>query len=780
MPLLMPAISWLTALVLTQKDSVSLSFTFTLIILSILVLFKWRTAPTWLFFLGMLIGTLHLLYDVKSMVVSPDWFDQKHAMTAVVEKVQAYPQYVKLRLAQVTRSTGEVLPCFAELYLYRHKQAIHEGDSIALEAKFHAPRNKLNPDSFDYVAYTFDNRVGAIGSASGEVTVLERNPSLLQSLRVKVQQSIAVAPVSSQGVLSALLLADRSQIPLAVSDAFAATGASHLLAISGLHVGMVAAWGFALMWWLMTRREAWVVRFSVRRVSLIAGFILAFCYALLAGWPIPAQRALLMLAAAVLAWNIRAHQVPLNTMLAALVFITLIDPSAVLSPSLWLSFVATAALLIWLQHNEGKKTTGHKFFNWMKGLVAVSVIAWLATLPLIVFLFERLPLWSVAANMVLVPLYSLYVLPLALLGEWAAVFGLSSVAELLMQWAGFGIDAGSEILIALQQWPLGDVWVRGDMAWLHMPMFTVFVGCGLFWLKEQRAMALSMLSVSMLAYVLALTHSTVPSQGFYVWDVGQGSSSLLVTEEGGFAFDAPGNSESRFNGGSIAADNIRAMGILELQAVVLSHAQADHGGGLNRLMDSLNNVKEFWLADVPENHQYLKRLDIAQETTVRWLKQGESFVQGNTRVEVLWPPQGYQAVNGNNASLVMLMTLTHGTKLLITGDMEALVERAILNQLGKVDVLLVPHHGSATSSTHPFVEVTSPKAAIAQTGYGNHYQFPKSDVVERYLQVGSKFYNSADSAIFVRFEGEQLSVSSLFEPSYSKRNALSAWMSDTR
>jgi len=168
------------------------------------------------------------------------------------------------------------------------------------------------------------------------------------------------------------------------------------------------------------------------------------------------------------------------------------------------------------------------------------------------------------------------------------------------------------------------------------------------------------------------------------------------------------------------------------------------------------------LADVPKNRTYFK--DMLDSYPIRWLKKGDVFTlaQG-VQMQVLWPPQGYAPKNDNNASLVLRLSFADGQTLLLMGDAEAEVERALLGfqgwaELQAVDVMLMPHHGSKTSSTANFVNKVRPKVVIAQTGYNNHYGFPKDEVVKRYQDVASQVLNTAHGAVKVIFEDGQLSI----------------------
>jgi len=746
LPLLWPSLAWVCGLVLGQLEYLNTIWLIALV-LPLLVLRK-----LWFFFLvaGIIFATYTLGLHQRDLVVDSSWLGQRINIQGRVESVHQTPQYQRFRLSNIQREDGQTLSAIIDVYVYRQQRNIKPTMQVQLTVKLHQPHNKINPSYFDYKKLLLHQNVAAVGSAKGSVQVLDDSVSWLEQGRQKIRLALESIEQNSQGILLALLLADRSKVPLDIDDAFAASGATHLLAISGLHMGLVAAWGFLLTWWMLTRREAWIIGFRVRLMALGGGMLLAFSYATLAGWPIPAQRAFLMLLAGVLAWGMRASQRPLNTMFAALILITLFDSFSVLSVSLWLSFSATMTLLIWATHTQKSSTVYGKGWRMFTSMIWVSLLASLATLPLIGFVFERLPALGLLANALLVPLYAIVVLPFALLGELFSLIGLPSIASSLLEVAGYGIVWGNHVLLYLQSLPWGNLWLRSDMPWLFVGLAISLLIAGGFWLKYQGLYASGLLVLSLCIYAwLGLSEAKVKQPVFYVWDVGQGASSFLALPHFNLVIDAPGKQGSKFNGGTVAAQNIRKLGLLHVDAVVLSHAQSDHAGGVNRLLANLNEVHEIWLADVPENHSYFK--NIIQSKHVLWLKRGDSFDVEGGHVQVLWPPEGYAPPNSNNASLVLLITLNTGQKLLLAGDLEAEAESAILGDLSAVDVMLMPHHGSKTSSTKGLVQKLRPKMVVAQTGYKNHYGFPKDEVVQRYHDVNSQVFNTANGYVVISF-----------------------------
>jgi len=768
LPLLIPSLGWLIGLAIARTDCIPFELVAAVVLLiTAALIFRYQRAFAVATLAGLVWGSAFLFLDAYRVVYDASWVDQRLALSGTVEDVVSGTASTRLRLHKVVRDDGAELSGKIDIYIYglSAQLALVAGQRVSAEVRLHPPSNRLNPGAFDYRGYCFDRHIALIGSAD-KVRVIDDERSWLQRIRKQIIDRLPERRES--GVIRALLLADRSGIPVEVQDAFAASGAAHLLAISGLHVGMVAGWTFLLAWWLLTRREAWIIAVPVRKVSLLCGLLAAICYATLAGWPIPAQRSVLMLAAAVLAWWLRNRAEPLNTMLAALILVLLLDPAAITSVSLWLSFAAVISLLLWAEGGWMDGPVYARAINrwqllqrWATGLFMVSLVASLATLPIITDLFGRIPTWSLVVNLVLVPLYSLIILPLTLVGELLSVTGIGSMAWQCFDLADSVIGFGNVVLITIQGWPGGNLWVADVPLWTGI-IYAAGLALALrLQLQKRLSASLAVATVSLCGYLFLVVPERFPDvPKLTVWDVGQGAASTLLMPDGDvMAIDLPGRFNSRYNGGSDVSAGLRSMGITHADVLVLTHAQSDHAGGAGRFIASLRDVRELWLADVPANHHYLPmkaavELVVQQGGIVRWLKQGDRIVRKGTVTEVLWPPTGYQPPNGNNASLVLSVTLQSGAGILFSADSEVEVERSLSGHLHHHDLVLMPHHGSRTSSSESWIRSVSPRIAIAQTGMGNRYGFPADEVIERYQMQGSQLFDSKYGAVSVTFSGD--------------------------
>lgn len=787
LPLLVPTTGWLAGLAVARVESVSLEFTAAFTLFAFLSLFLIKSGRMFIFSLlaGLVWGLSMLLWDAHTVSVDESWLSGSQQVSATVEKLERLPSFIRLRITDVQRVDGVSLAGRVDAYLYgrERESVIRVGDRVRLSLKLHLPRNMLNPGAFDYRTYCFDRHISLIGSAKG-LKVLWHGGSLLERGRERITETISVVESHASGVLRALLLADRTGVTIEQHESFAASGASHLLAISGLHVGMVAGWGFILFWWVLTRREAWIVAWPVRKLALTAGVLMAVGYATLAGWPLTAQRALLMLGAALLAWWLRDRSEPLNTMFAALLLILFIDPAAIVSISLWLSFTAVTALLIWSSRlaNEPDLSLWQKAWKWIAGLFWVSVVAALVTLPIIADLFGRIPTYTLLANMLLVPLYTLYVLPLSIVGELLALTGAVDVAAEVFAWAAEGVAEGDILLMLLKTWPAGNLWVPGISIYATLFYAGGIIGSVFLLFRQYRVRALLSTVLTLSLYLLMVVPERSPDVPvLMVWDVGQGAASTLAMPDGRvMVIDSPGRYGSRFNGGTIVADGLRSQGLVHADVVLISHAQSDHAGGVGRLLDHLRGIGELWIADIPENRSYkpmesaIRHVE-ARGGMVRWLKRGDRPRFGDAGVEVLWPPKGYISYKRNNASLVLSVKLPTGARLLFPADIEREGEfRMVRNGLDHHDVMLVPHHGSRTSSHPAWVQNVRPDIAIVQSGWKNRYRFPRPEVVDRYEKAGAKVMDTKQGAVSVRF-GETLKVEQYRPELAGKRDTALQW-----
>ncbi len=731
--------------------------------------------------LGAALGLADLMLDARA-ACAPDAWEGMLRFQARVLDVESRPNGAMLMLEDARKSNGERIAGRLRLYGRHLPAAVVPGAGVEVVARLSRPEADRNPGAFDYPSWCFDRRIARTGSVRNIRVIAAAEPSAIERARARVRAAIDRAEPRVKGVLEALVLGRQGMIDREVRAAFAAGGASHLLAISGLHFGMVAGFGFLLAWIVLTARLAWIVALPVRRLALAAGLMLAAGYGTLAGWPLPAMRSGAMLAAGVIAWWCRARIHPMQTLAIAALMVLVCDPSAVASLSLWLSFAATAALLVWAGRPRTAASPSRRIWAALKGLLAVSSVAFLATLPWVAASFGRLPLYAVPANALLVPLYGFWVLPAALAGAVLAILGLDSLAGAAMHAAGAGVRAGLVLLESMRSWPMGDLHVVKLPFVAHLAFGALLACVGLFWLRGRTRPALLALGIALSAYAGLLLHERRPAAPLWaVWDVGQGAASMLALPDGTvIAVDAPGRRTQRFTGGNRAAEAMRAVGLLHADVVVVSHAQSDHMGGVADLIEGLNRVGALLLPDVPAMRRHpglsrLRKLALRRGARILWTAAGQRFRWGGVRARVLWPPRGLSGGDPNATSLVLSVRLPDGRGLLWPGDIERGTERKLAPRIEPVQAMLAPHHGSRTSSSEALLVRARPALVVIQRGRRNRYGFPHPEVLARYQKHGARVLDTADGAVLVRWEKDGMKLRRGTPPVSPRRAAALQW-----
>lgn len=616
---------------------------------------------------------------------------------------------------------GAKLPRRLRLSWYQNPPELRPGDLWKLEVKLKPPRGYANPGGFDYERYLFFQRIDALGyvvagHSTGVKFTLDRFRDQASSYLRQLM------PDSNQGVLLALTLGDRRYLSTDQRDLLRDTGTAHLLAISGMHVALVAgAFGLLVagVWRLVPRLAC---RWPTRLVGAFSGAVAALCYATMAGWSLPTQRAVIMvMVGAVFIARFR-HGHWFHAWIIALAAVLLLQPMAPLDGGFWLSFIATAFVILvarGLPRQHAAKT-----------MVGLQWRLSLALLPVIWLTFSEVPWLSPLANLLAVPVVSLLVLPMALLGAIAAPWpALSALC--------FG--GASEVV----------AWLFGGLAWLaEAPRFEpselgawqawILVLVSIWLVLPKRLFAVPMVCLVLAA--LSPRDLRPPAHELYVdmIDVGQGNAVLVRTATHALLYDAGDRYPSGFDlGEQVVAPALTELGVRELDMLLISHGDSDHAGGAGAIMERFHPAER--LTGEPE------RLP----GSWRRCRAGRDWRWGETRFSVLWPRT---EATGNNASCVLL--IEHGSqKVLLTGDIEARVERAMLadptvaERLSGVTVMTVPHHGSESSSTAAFVARTRPRLVLNSAGAFNQWDFPRSKVVTRYRAVGARMLNTADSGM---------------------------------
>ena len=625
---------------------------------------------------------------------------------------------------------------------YRTDARLIAGDNWRLLVRLKPPHGFRNPGGFDYEAWLYQHRIRATGYVrqSPQNQRLERDTGFpLQRLRQAIRESIAThlehSPV--KGIMLALVIGDRSAIDPFQWQQLQRTGTNHLMAISGLHIGLVAGLMFLLgqrLWRFSGHGMVWL---PAPKAGAILALLSATAYAALAGFSIPTQRALIMISVVMLALLTSRPITPSRTLATALLLVLLFDPLAVLASGFWLSFAAVAIIFYGLNGRVGCLR------RWQQG---VRIQWWISVglFPLVVLLFQRASLIAPLANLIAVPLVSLSVVPLALLGT--ALLSLNvAFAPNLLQLAAWIMQGIMWLLGTLSELPFAG-WSGAATSGWHGLLAVIGV---ILLLAPRGWPGRGLGAVLLLPLIVGMPTGIAPGTArFTLLDVGQGLAAVVETRQHVLVFDTGPRFSSRFDTGeAVVVPYLRQRGWRQVDQLVVSHGDTDHIGGAASLLAMLP-VKAI-SSSVPAK---------LAEWPVTLCQRGQTWEWDGVRFQMLHPTADSGA-NHNDASCVLKVSAgLHAV--LLTGDIEKAAEWQLLQQdamLLKADALVAPHHGSNTSSTTAFIRAVGPSYVLFPIGYRNRYGFPRPAVVERYAQAGVRMLDTA-SAGAIRFElgGEAL------------------------
>ena len=623
---------------------------------------------------------------------------------------------------------------------YQRDLDVHAGERWQVLVQLRHAHGLRNPGDYDFEGRLFDQGIDAtgyvvrcpcnarIGAASW------RSPVLRARAWIATRIAAALPASANLGIVQDLAVGVDEHVTADQWRTFAATGTTHLMAISGFHIAGVAFVAIAIvraLWrWVGTSA------FARSDAESIVGMATATGYALLAGFSVPTQRTLVTLACAFLATLLRRATAVWGLLGVALIGVLLLDPLAALGAGFWLSFATVAGILYALEGRIGRRS------EW-GDLVPAQVAATLCLLPLTLWLFGSVSLIGPLINLVAIPVFSLGLVPAILIG----------VAALLLLPEPCGAVWFSMIDLAISHaWPVFSALGQSSLAQVHLavrPVWTMLLlAGGTLWLLAPWPLRIRLLGVAFALPALLWRPPIIAPGGFEltVLDVGQGLSVFVATREHHLLFDTGPQSQS----GRAAAEFsvipfLQQDGITRLDALVLSHGDRDHTGGAAVVRQAVSVTREF--AGGKRRAKSGKPCQAGE----RWNWDGVHF-------EFLHPAAGSSPVTENNASCVLEVRGTGGTALL-TGDIEAAAEQEVLERVnpGRFDVVVVPHHGSRSSSSNDFVAALAPRWAIVAAGYDNRWHFPKAEVTERWQAAGARVLTTAKSgAITFRFEPDAL------------------------
>jgi competence protein ComEC len=619
---------------------------------------------------------------------------------------------------------------------------VRPGERWRLTVRLRAPHGNANPHGFDYEAWLLERGIGATGYVRprGErvrlAEMVYRPGYAIERLRERIRTKLwdALPEHRYAGVIVALAIGDQRAIETVDWETFTRTGVGHLMSISGLHVTMVSGLAAAIVAWAWRRRPRLVLALPVPKAAAAAAFATALGYTLLAGFAVPAQRTLYMIAVVAAALWLDRLQSSSRVLAIALAIVLAVDPWAVIAPGFWLSFAAVALMLY-----VGAATLrgGHWALAWWRVQWAITI----GLAPLLLVLFQQVSAVSPAANAIAIPVVSFLVTPLALLAAIVPAAWLAESAHTVLA-------ALMPVLEWLGRLP-GGVWQSHAPA----PWTAVLALVGIAWWLAPRGVP-ARYAAPLLCLPMFALRPPVPEPGA-AWitflDVGQGLAVLVRTKDHAVLYDAgPAYGPDADAGSRVVVPFLRGEGFARLDALVVTHDDADHSGGAVSVMRTIP-VDVLWTS-VTDRHpaRSLAPVRLPCRAGAGWEWDGVHFALLHPSGESYEDPWR----KSNSRSCVLRVATRHGA-VLLTGDIEERDERTLVATGTRLEAgtMLVPHHGSGTSSSAAFLGAVRPAHAVFTVGYRNRFGHPKETVLARYEAAGAKIWRTdRDGAVTVKLE----------------------------
>jgi len=686
------------------------------------------------------------------------------------------------------------------------------GDRIGFLARIKSIRNFSNPGGFDYQRYMAFKKVwGSAYVSADKLTIIEKNAhkgvwAIISDARHLMSDLIdQVGDKEQQGVLKALIVGDRSAISPELRTSFNRVGAGHLLAISGLHIGIIATASFLFFKWILSHFRFFLLHAWTKKGAVFLSIVPVLVYGLLSGMSPSTQRAVIMVIVFLMAFLVEREHDLINTLAIAAMIILIVHPPSVFSISFQFSFAAVLAIIygisrlspIWpSSQNRTQKQIWSKAAIKLYYFFMTSFFAVIGTLPLVMRYFNQVSLVGLPANIIFIPLIGFVVVPLGIMA--VCLYPLTVTGALVCLKAGSAVlEYVIKIINLISGWTFAaiktvtpnylEIFCFYILFWVLLNLKSDQVGNPLAISKDRRNQSKN--SVQKPMVIVGLLTVLIFSVNMAYWlyqrywhddlrvtmiDVGHGNAALLELPYGRtMLVDGGGFSDNRvFDvGASIVAPFLWQKKIRSVDTLVLSHANSDHLNGLIYIAENFH-VKHVWINhEAADTFGYRLFMETIKKNNIQMPAYhkiaGVHNING-VHIDILYPQEDFIEKrktetwrNLDNNSLILRASLKD-VSFLFPGDIKARAEYELVSTLGdklRSSVLLAPHHGSKTSSSERFLEKVKPEVVVISSRYKSRFGFPHPSVLKRYQDMGCRVIETAhNGAVSMRTDGQTLTI----------------------
>ncbi|MFA9487596.1 MULTISPECIES: DNA internalization-related competence protein ComEC/Rec2 [unclassified Mannheimia] len=731
---------------------------------------------------GITLGGVILIYSIYvraklifllGMIICVSYF-HIFQVAKNVENITASKQNTQFKISKILKQTDyqtaiATLPTGENIYLnWQAEQPLLLNHYYQAELTLRPISARSNISNFDRQRWYFANHIHMTATARKVEKLAQIESSFRTDWLHKVKADTENLP--TQGLLLALAFGERAWLKTADWGLFQQTATAHLIAISGLHIGLAMLFGFylakSLQWFCLKSRLKWLqaVGFSLY-FARIVGFLTAFVYSYLAGFAEPTVRALFAIAFVLLCQYLRRHYTAWQLWWRIVALLVVIDPLSLLSDSFWLSVLAVVSLILWYQifplnrfiSDETRKKM-MKFNRLWLSLLHLQIGIWLVFSPVQLYFFEGVSAFALLANLIIVPLYSFLLVPLILFSLLTDnLFSTWQLADYLAQESLWLLTPLSNAWFTLSYWQ------QWQLLSLNL-LVLLCLYCKVYELSYKKWLSAVTLSILFnLSFYLHKWASQAKSE-WIMFDVGQGLAMALIYEQNKAVIYDTGSSWQSGDGKINSMAKLEILPYLKrngisVEAIFLSHDDNDHSGGVVDLLSAYPNARLISSSKV-------RYRNVAPEPCI----QGKSWQFGEWHLSAFYPSQIVERAKNHDSCIILAKN--DRLQILLTGDSGIEQERRFAPNIRKIDFLQVGHHGSKSSTSETLLALAEPQFAFISAGRWNPWKLPNKQVVERLERKGIEVLNTAKvGMIRVKFYQNSFKIMQardLFSPWYKQ------------